>query len=81
MIDEDVTVRPDVAQAITEEINFGDQMPPRANAALAAGVLRLIGAVPALLQAVRAKNNDLIFESLIALQKIHDPTAGPGVGS
>jgi HEAT repeat protein len=80
VIDEDVTVRPDAAQAITEEINFGTEMPPRANAALAAGVLRVKGAVPTLLEALRAKNNDLIFESLIALQKIHDPSAGPGVG-
>ena len=80
IIDEDVAVRDDVAQAISEEINFGDDMPPRANAALAAGVLRLKVSVPALLQALRAKNNDVIFESLVALQKIHDPSAGPGVG-
>ncbi len=79
IIDEDVTVREDAAQAIIAEINFGPEMPPRANAALAAGVLRLHAAVPALLEAVRAKNNDLIFESLVALQKIHDPNAGPGV--
>lgn len=80
IIDEDVSVRDDVSQAITAEINFGEEMPPRANAALAAGVLRLKGSVPALLEALRAKNNDLIFESLVALQKIHDPSAGPGVG-
>ncbi len=78
-IDEDVTVRDDVAQSITAEINFGPEMPPRANAALAAGVLRLKISVPALLQAVRAKDNDLIFQSLVALQKIHDPSAGPSV--
>jgi len=80
MIDDDVNVREDVSQAIMEEINFGEEMPPRSNAALAAGVLRLKGAVPALVQALRAKDNDLIFESLVALQKIHDPSAGPGVG-
>ncbi len=80
IIDEDVAVRDDVAQAISEEINFGSEMPPRENAALAAGVLRLKAAVPALLQALHAKDNDLIFQSLVALQKIHDPSAGPGVG-
>lgn len=80
IIDEDVAVREDVSKAITEEINFGTEMPPRANAALAAGVLRLKASVPALLQAIRAKDNDLIFQSLVALQKIHDPSAGPGVG-
>jgi len=79
IIDEDVNVRADAAKAIIDEINFGPEMPPRANAALAAGVLRLRAAVPALLDAIRAKNNDLIFESLVALQKIHDPSAGPGV--
>lgn len=80
VIDDDVKVRDDVAQAITEEINFGDEMTPRANASLAAGVLRLKAAVPALVQALRTKDNDVIFESLIALQKIHDSSAGPGVG-
>lgn len=80
VVDADVAVREDAAKAIIEEINFGPEMPPRANAALAAGVLRLKGAVPALLEAIRAKNNDLIFESLVALQKIHDPSAGQGVG-
>jgi len=80
VVDEDVVVRDDAAKALIEEINFGPEMPPRANAALAAGVLRLKGAVPALLEAIRAKNNDLIFESLVALQKIHDPSAAPGVG-
>jgi HEAT repeat protein len=80
IIDEDVAVRDDVAQAISEEINFGSEMPPRENAALAAGVLRLKAAVPALLQALHAKDNDLIFQRLVALQKIHDPSAGPGVG-
>ncbi len=79
IIDEDVNVRPDAAQAIIDEVNTGDEMPVRANAALAAGVLRLKAALPALLQAVRAKDNDLIFESLVALQKIHDPSAGPSV--
>jgi HEAT repeat protein len=80
VIDDDVAVREDVGPAIAEEVNFGNEMPPRSNAALAAGILRLKGAVPALLQALHAKDNDLIFESLVALQKIHDPSAGPGVG-
>jgi HEAT repeat protein len=79
VIDDDVNVRDDISQVIAEEINFGDEMPPRSNAALSAGVLRLKGTVPALVQALRAKDNDLIFESLVALQKIRDPAAGPGV--
>ncbi len=79
VIDPDVHVRDDAQQAITDEINFGNEMPPRANAALAAGILRLKGAVPAFLEAVRSKNNDVIFQSLVALEKIHDPSAGPSI--
>jgi len=80
VIDDDVVVRDDAGQAVADEINFGDQMQARANAALAAGVLRLKVAVQPLLLAVKSKDNDLIFESLVALQKIHDPSAGQGVG-
>jgi HEAT repeat protein len=80
VIDPDVNVRDDVAQAISQEINFGESSDACSNAALAAGILRLKIAVPALVQALRSKDNDLMFESLVALQKIHDPAAGPGVG-
>jgi HEAT repeat protein len=80
VIDDDVKVRGDVGPAVAEEVNFGNEMTPRSNAALAAGILRLQVAVPALVQALHAKDNDLIFESLVALQKIHDPSAGEGVG-
>ena len=80
VIDDDVKVREDVGPAIAEEVNFGSYMPARSNAALAAGILRLRIAVPALVQALHAKDNDLIFESLVALEKIHDPSAGAGVG-
>jgi HEAT repeat protein len=80
VIDDDVTVRDDVSQAISQEINFGGEMPPRSDAALAAGILKLKGAVPDLLRALHSNDSDLIFESLVALQKIHDPSAGAGVG-
>jgi HEAT repeat protein len=79
VIDEDVTVREDIGPAIAQEINLVGETAPRSNAALAAGILRLKAAVPALLQALHARDNDLIFESLVALQKIRDPSAGPGV--
>ncbi len=80
VIDDDVKVREDIGPAIAEEVNFRDDMAARSNAALAAGILRLRVAVPALVEALHAKDNDLIFESLVALQKIHDPSAGGGVG-
>jgi HEAT repeat protein len=79
VVDPDVKVRPDVAQALTEEIGDGVNMEPRTNAALAAGILRCKQAVPALVHGLSTINSDMIFESLIALQKIQDPSAGPAV--
>jgi HEAT repeat protein len=79
VVDPDVKIRPDVAQALTQEIGDGPNMDPRTNAALASGILRCKEAVPALEQALSTINSDLIFESLIALQKIQDPSAGPSV--
>ena len=80
MIDADVQVRPDVAQAISDLVAKGAGSNARANAALAAGILRDEAAMPTLLQALHAKDDDLLFESLIALQKINDPAAGPQIG-
>ena len=79
VVDADIAIRPDVADALSAEISGAANVDARANAALAAGILRARSTVPALLAALRAKDSQLIFESLIALQKIHDPSAGPGV--
>jgi HEAT repeat protein len=76
IIDPDVVIRPDAAQAIADEIGNGASMEPRTNAALAAGILRDRTAVPELVKALRSQDSDLIFESLIALQKIRDKSAG-----
>ena len=56
-------------------------MEARANAARALGILRSKAAVPDLVAALRSKDKDtdVIFESLIALQKIRDESAAPGV--
>jgi len=78
-IDPAITVRPDVANALADEIRGAASMDARANAARAAGILRAQPAVDALTVALRSKNTDLIFESLIALQKIGDASAGPNV--
>lgn len=75
----DVTVRPDVAQAIGGEISNSSNTDARTNAARAAGILRAAPAVPALTGSLRAHDSQLIFESLVALQKIKDPSAGPAV--
>lgn len=78
-VDLDVNVRPEVAQALADEIRGGASLDARANAALAAGILRARPAVPALVQASHSTDSELIFECLVALQKIHDPSAGPGI--
>jgi HEAT repeat protein len=52
-------------------------MDVRANAARSIGILRGKTAVPDLLEAAHSKNTDVIYESLIALQKIRDESAAP----
>jgi HEAT repeat protein len=79
VVDPDVAIRPDVAQALADEINNAAGPDARANAARAAGILRDKAALPALLQALHSKDNQTLFEDLVTLQKIHAPEAGPGV--
>jgi HEAT repeat protein len=78
-IDPGVLVRSDVIEAIGGVITGGAGFEARADAARAAGVLRGRAALPALEKALKSKNSDLIFESLVALQKIGDTSAGPSV--
>lgn len=80
-IDPDVMIRQDVADAIAAEITGGANTDARSNAALAAGILRDTAAVPSLEQVLHAKDSQLIFESLVALQKIHDLSAGGAAAS
>jgi HEAT repeat protein len=79
IIDPDVTVRTDVAEALGHVVRGGASMDSRANAARAAGILHARPTAPALVDALRSKNSEVIFECLVALQKIDDPSAGPGV--
>ena len=79
IIDPFVVPRPDVIQALGILVRSGGGMDARANAARALGILRGKAAVPDLLAALRSKDTDVIYESLIALQKIRDESAAPGV--
>jgi HEAT repeat protein len=79
VIDPGTEVRPDVAEALAGLITGGASVEVRANAARAAGILRARGAVPALEKAVNSKETPIIFESLVALEKIGDPSAGPSL--
>lgn len=77
VVDAFIAVRPDVISAIGSLVRSGGAVEVRANAARAVGVLRGKQAVPDLLQALRSKDTDLLYESLVALQKIRDESAGP----
>ncbi|MDE3198843.1 MAG: HEAT repeat domain-containing protein [Acidobacteriota bacterium] len=78
-IDAFVVVRPDVIAALGQLARGGVNMDVRANACRALGILRGQGAVSDLIEALRSKDNRVMYESLIALQKIRDPEAGPRV--
>jgi HEAT repeat protein len=80
VIDPYIMVRPDVIVALGKLARGGVSLDVRANAARAAGVLRGQAAVPDLLQAIRTKDTEVIYESLVALQKIRDQSAAAGIG-
>lgn len=78
-VDPDVPVRPEIIAALGRLASGGTSMASRANAARALGILRGNAALPDLLEALRSKDDRLIFEALIAIQKLRDPSAGPRV--
>jgi len=79
VIDSYIQVRPEVIRAIGRVVRNGASIDARSDAARAVGILRGREAVPDLAEALRYKNSQLIYESLIALQKIRDPGAGPQI--
>lgn len=79
VVDPDTPVRPEIRSAIRDIVVNGTDNVVRANAARALGILRDGDSMPALIDALRSKDDRLIFESLIALQKIGNPEAGPRV--
>jgi HEAT repeat protein len=76
VVDPWVTVRPEVVTAIGQLVRGGGSMESRANAARAAGILRGRPAVPELVAAMQTKDTQVIYEVLIAFQKIGDLSAG-----
>jgi HEAT repeat protein len=79
VIDPFVQVRPEVISALVQLVTGGASMESRANAAHAVGILRGKAAVDQLVEGVHSKDTDLMYESLVALQKIRDESAGPRV--
>jgi HEAT repeat protein len=78
-IDGFVIVRPEVIAALGALARGGASYDVRANACRAVGILRGREAVPDLIDALRTKDNRIMFEALVAMQKIRDPEAGPRV--
>jgi len=79
VIDAFVQVRPDVIEALGKLARGGGSLEARADAARAAGILRGRAAVPDLIEALHSKDDQVMYESLVALQKIRDPSAAPRI--
>lgn len=67
-----VVPRADAIEVIARLASGGSSMESRAAAARAAGVLRGRAAVDSLLEGLRTKDDRLMYESLVALQKIRE---------
>lgn len=79
IIDPYVEIPLPVIEVLGRQARGGASLESRANAARALGILRGRAAIPDLLEALNSKDDRLMYESLIALQKIRDPSAGPGL--
>ncbi len=79
IIDAFVEVRPDVIESLGKLARGGASVEVRANAARAVGVLRGRAAIPDLAEALHSKDNQVMYETLIAFQKIRDPESAPRV--
>jgi HEAT repeat protein len=79
VIDPYIQPRPDVITALGRVASGGASLEARANAARAVGILRGRLALPDLEQAVRSKDSAVIYEALVAIEKIRDPSSGPNI--
>jgi HEAT repeat protein len=79
VIDPYIQPRPDVIVALGLLARNGSTVESRANAARAIGILRGKAVVPDLIQALHSKDTQVIYEALVALQKIRDPEAASSI--
>lgn len=79
VIDPYIEVRPEVIAALGKLVRGGGDMNVRANAARAIGILRGKSAVPDLVAATHSKDSGVMYESLIAIQKIGDRSVAPQI--
>lgn len=79
ILDPDVPVRQEIVDGFAKLAGDGNPLLVRANTARAIGIVRGRSALPMLIDGLRSKDDRLIFECLIAIQKLRDPEAGPRV--
>lgn len=79
VIDPWIEVRPEIIAGLGKMVSEGTSVEVRANAARALGILRGRAALDVLHEALRSKDTRLMYEALIAIQKIRDPRSGPRV--
>lgn len=79
VIDPYVQVKAEIITGLGKVARGGANMDARANAARAIGILRGKAAIPDLIDALHSKDSQVIYESLVALEKIRDVTAGPKI--
>jgi len=79
VVDPYIQARPDLIAALGVLARNGAKPESRANAARAIGILRGKAAIPDLVQAMHSKDTPVIYESLVALQKIRDPEAASSI--
>jgi len=79
IIDPFVQVRPEVIQGLRDVLNHSGNNLARANAARALGALRGRVAVPDLIEGLRTKDDQIMYQSLIAIQKIGAREAAPRI--
>jgi HEAT repeat protein len=77
VVDGYVRVSEPAIGAATKALRESRSLEVRANAARALGIFRAGSAVPELTEALYSKDDQLMYESLVALQKIRDASAGP----
>jgi HEAT repeat protein len=79
IIDSFVAVRPEVIETLGHLAASGASLESRANACRALGILRGRAAIPQLAEALHSKDNQAMYEALVALQKIRDPESASRV--
>jgi HEAT repeat protein len=79
IIDAYVEVRPEVIETLGHMADAGASVEARANACRALGILRGRAAIPQLAEALHSKDNQTMFEALVAFQDIRDPDSATRV--